>query len=954
MLKNQTRPPTNQPITIFIHKTLLFITGSDTYLRQFLLVLASIVYPFFGYVFHKAGLESEALLKQRLFISAAFLITAIISRYRDAVKAHLYTITVLGAYLLMTHAIYMTVVNSYSLQYCLAMLLTFALAMVVFKSITHLLIFDSICLVIAILPTFIISTPTVNGGLLFIPLLAVSAVNGLILASRLQSQERLKESEDMFRNVFYESADALLILDVHTGLILDCNKKAIELFEASQKEALLNIDANMLQKTPFSAEELTDLRREMTHSKQIRYTTQKGNAFWGDMVIRNIQIDGNPFLLTRISDITERINSEHRLAQEEQRYRTLVENTNEIIYSLSLGGVFTYVSSNWTSYLGHSTDQVIGLPFIRFVHPEDIATFSEALSKIIQTGWAQRDIVYRVKDASGKWRWQSGSGALMRDTDGKPAYVVGLATDITERKQAEEIIRNSGISLSEAQKIAHLGSWELDLTSKRMVWSDETFRMFGLEPGTETPSFEQYLSMIHPEDSVAYMEQVSRAINEGTTYETEMRILLPDGSDKYVLAKGQPIVEKRNVTRLVGTILDINNRKMVEFELKKAKEEAEMLTHSKSEFLSNMSHEIRTPMNAIIGLTDMLLQEELKPQVRDNIRMIKYSSDNLLVIINDILDFSKIEAGKVTFEQVEFELSQLIQDLEKTVDLRAKEKGLRIQTFIDESLPKVLIGDPYRLNQILLNLASNAVKFTQQGQISIRAKKLEQAGEQVKLLFEVEDTGIGIASEELDKIFESFVQASGTTTREYGGTGLGLTITKKLVELQEGKISATSIMDEGSVFRFELFFKVSDKEALTLPEPVQTEDKNLIGAKILMVEDNGINQIVAKRLLTRWNAEIDIANDGKEALAFLRYKQYDVVLMDIHLPKMNGYEITAIIRDPNSEVLDHDVPIVALTADAFPETREKTISAGMDDFVIKPFEQNLFYRTIVRNLKSKV
>ncbi len=507
-----------------------------------------------------------------------------------------------------------------------------------------------------------------------------------------------------------------------------------------------------------------------------------------------------------------------------------------------------------------------------------------------------------------------------------------------------------GKLLAEAQKLAGLGAWELDMDSQQITWSVETYQLFGLDPATESPGFAQFLESIHPEDKTLFQQSVEKLLQEGLPFSVDIRLLQPDGTGRYVQAKTQVIRRRSKIVRLIGTLLDIQDRKQLELSLLRAKEEAEALTRSKSEFLSSMSHEIRTPMNAIIGLTDMLLQEDLKPQIIDNIQMIKYSSDNLLVLINDILDLSKIEAGKVTFEQVEFDLHPLLSDFSKTNSFKAKEKGLGFDFHLEPNVPRVLIGDPYRLNQILLNLTSNAIKFTLQGYIHLRVAPIQQQDGVATLLFTVQDTGIGMSEAELSKIFERFVQASLNTTRQYGGTGLGLTITKKLVDLQGGKISVSSKAGEGSTFSVELSFKASEKIALAETIHTHKAEKDLSGVKILMVEDNVMNQIVGKRLLNRWKAEIDIANDGKEALELLHQHRYHLILMDIHLPKMNGYEITKLIRDGQSGISNRDIPIIALTADAFPEMKAKTLSAGMNDWVIKPFDQNSFFDSIVRNL----
>jgi|GEM_PF-3530018 len=499
--------------------------------------------------------------------------------------------------------------------------------------------------------------------------------------------------------------------------------------------------------------------------------------------------------------------------------------------------------------------------------------------------------------------------------------------------------------------INQLGYWEIDLETQGVLLCKEAQRLLDYRHPAHQSGPEHLFPYIHPQDLSAFQNILHAEDNDQKDFQIEIRSSKL-AQTHYLLLKGKKEKREGKKARLYGILLGVDAYKQREQELEKARQTAESMSHSKSEFLSSMSHEIRTPMNAIIGLTDMLLQEELKPQVMEHLRIIKYSSDNLLALINDILDLSKIEAGKVSFEQVEFDLYRQMHDLCNSIGFKARAKGLRLNCYLQEGLPKVLIGDPYRLNQILFNLTSNAIKFTHEGNINIRVvpASLVEDGK-IAIQFIVEDSGIGIPEEKLHFIFEKFEQASSNITREYGGTGLGLSITKKLVELQNGRITATSLEGKGSVFTIYLSFGVSKKAALAaVPPSLPHEDKNLTGVRLLMIEDNTFNQLVAKRLLNRWKAEIDVANNGMEALTLLRQHAYDVILMDIHLPGMNGYEITQLIRSGKAQVRNASIPIIALTADAFPEIREKTRQAGMNDWVVKPFDQNLFYEAILNNL----
>ncbi len=426
--------------------------------------------------------------------------------------------------------------------------------------------------------------------------------------------------------------------------------------------------------------------------------------------------------------------------------------------------------------------------------------------------------------------------------------------------------------------------------------------------------------------------------------------------------------ELGNVLGIVVVARDITEQKRNEKELIEAKVLAELATvfaedakdkaeramslaeeavKSKQQFLSNMSHEIRTPMNAIIGFTKVVLKTDLTAKQKEYLTAIKMSGDALIVLINDILDLAKVDAGKMIFEQTPFKLSLSIAAMLHLFETKIQERNLELVKEYDNNIPEVLVGDPVRLHQIILNLVSNAVKFTTKGKITVKVRLLNEDENKVTIQFGVTDTGIGIPESKLEKIFENFQQASSGTSRLYGGTGLGLAIVKQLVESQGGSISVKSKPDEGSTFSFTLSFDKTREAAEVETEIMEpkTENKNI---KVLVVEDIALNQLLMKTLLDDFGFERDIAANGKIAIERLQSKVYDIILMDLQMPEMNGFEATHYIRN----VMKLSIPIIALTADVTTVDLAKCKAVGMNDYIAKPVDERLLYSKIMGQVKK--
>jgi PAS domain S-box-containing protein len=399
---------------------------------------------------------------------------------------------------------------------------------------------------------------------------------------------------------------------------------------------------------------------------------------------------------------------------------------------------------------------------------------------------------------------------------------------------------------------------------------------------------------------------------------------------------------------ICASIRDVSSQKSIEKALKEAIIKSENAVKSKQQFLSNMSHEIRTPMNAIIGFTKVILNTELTSKQREYLTAIKMSGDTLIVLINDILDLAKVDSGKLIFEKTPFKLAASIKTMLHLFEAKFLEKNLELIVNYDSRIPEVIMGDAVRLHQIIINLVSNAIKFTSEGSITIGVQKLSKTDDIIIIEFSVADTGIGIGKNNIDKIFENFQQAHSQTSRIYGGTGLGLAIVKQLVEAQGGSISVKSVENQGSVFSFILQFDKAHGATVLDIDTVELVDYNISGTKVLVVEDVELNQLLMKTLLDDLGFECDIVGNGKIAIESLERNHYDIVLMDIQMPVMNGFQAADYIRN----TLQLNIPIIALTADVTTVDLEKCKTFGMNDFIAKPVDDRKLFNKIINLLKK--
>ncbi len=508
-------------------------------------------------------------------------------------------------------------------------------------------------------------------------------------------------------------------------------------------------------------------------------------------------------------------------------------------------------------------------------------------------------------------------------------------------------IREVAVARSEeqyrlAEKVAHVGHWRLDV-GKSVSWSDEVFHILGIAKEQGVPDNTEILDLYHPEDRAETRSELAHALKTGEGWKNTRRVVRPDGEIRSVISQGvcEQAADGR-VTAVFGVFADVT-------ELEKARHLAEEATQEKAAFLANMSHEIRTPLNSIIGFTDLLLEDgDLKPEHRRQLSLVQNAGCSLLTVVNDILDFSKMGAGKIELESEPFAIVSLVDNTVSMVLGTAQTKGLEIVTAIAPAISDYHIGDQNRVRQILLNLLNNAVKFTQAGTVTVDVASLSRDSASERVRFSVIDTGAGVAEDKQSRLFQQFSQADTSVSREYGGTGLGLAISKSLVELMGGQIGVASKLGKGSTFWFEIELPISAAAPVLKKADAFAQ---IGGRSILLVEDLPMNQELACALLTRVGHQVDVANHGGEAIEAVRNKKYDLILMDIQMPKVDGITATKAIRAMGGQIAT--IPIIAMTANVLPEQVREFRRVGMDAHVAKPIKQSELYGAIAQILGER-
>jgi PAS domain S-box-containing protein len=790
-----------------------------------------------------------------------------------------------------------------------------------------------------------------------------AANSGVDLADLEPTEIALLESEERFRSTFENAGAGIALCDVQ-GNFLEINQKFAEITGYANDE-LVGQSYQLIthpDDVDIDREQIQQILREeiQNYSIEKRYIRKDGSVVWVTLSASlERDLDRNPTrLIAVIQDISERWRLADELRRAKERLDVAVQGSNLTIWEFDMpdGQIDTSVVSfiNVWEPLGYDPSEMpkdFRAAFAQTLHPADQERVGRELQQALYGNQRDFESEYRIRRKDNTHLWTLARGIILRNEQGAPIRFIGSSVDITQIKTVEEALRESEARFRGTFENAAVGVAHVNADGRFLRVNQKYTEIVGYP--RERLIGSRFVEVIHPDDGPAAEQSLSKlASGEIQSYSREERIIRSDGETVWTNvsvsfqrdAAGAPL-------HSIAVIQDISLRKQLENELREAKEAAEAANRAKDEFLANVSHEIRTPMNAILGMTELVLDTPLADDQRQSLRTVESAAGNLLGLINDLLDFSKIEAGRFELEAEDFSLRAVLGDTLRALAIRAHRKGLDLISNVRPEVQDALVGDSGRLRQIVLNLVGNAIKFTERGEVVIDVSVASGPAPKgmVWLRFDVRDTGIGISEDKQQAIFRAFEQADSSTTRKYGGTGLGLTISAQLAKLMGGAISVHSEPGKGSVFSFtaQLGTRPADAPAsaesatvtsaagVRAPSQAEVVGGAVVPLNVLVAEDNGFNAQFMEALLVRRGHRVQLVSDGIAALAATKAEKFDLLLLDIHMPKLDGFGVIKAIREREFGS-GHHLPVIALTARSRPEDRDSCLEAGMDDFLAKP------------------
>ena len=698
--------------------------------------------------------------------------------------------------------------------------------------------------------------------------------------------------------------------------------------------------------TPESWEKLSsalNLTKEKGIPYEMELNTIRKDGSEGYMWVHGeaeFDAKGNISLIKGIAqDITSKKIAEYEKDELTKRLSYALDATGTGIWEWDPEHGKTVYSKPWLEMLGYKQNELnsIDIEWSSKLHPEDIDWVINEMNKIVKTreygdSFAQE---YRFKNKEGNYLWILNKGKVVeRNAKGKGVRIVGKHLDISELKESEQVIKENQMRLSLAVKAGGVGIWDWDIVSDKLTWDDQMFALYGVNKSDFTNAYEAWVNGVYEADKERGNEEIQKAIKGEKDFKTEFRVQYADGQIRYIKALATVLRDNEgNAIRMIGTNWDITAEKEAAAQIA-AREEAEKANNAKSEFLANMSHEIRTPLNSVIGFTDLLKKTPLSIIQQQYVNSANISGHTLLGIINDILDFSKIEAGMLDLDSIKSDMMQLIEDSIDIVKFAAAEKDIELLLDIDHSMPRFAHVDAVRLKQILVNLLGNAVKFTIKGEVELKIRYQAVDSGNGKLSLSVRDTGIGINKEQQSKLFKSFSQADSSTTRMFGGTGLGLVISQLIAEKMGSTIHVKSTVDVGTVFYFDITtrFEAGDELDYTKIKGVK---------RCLIIDDNANNQTIMKQMLLQWQIQSECCDSGFEALKIIEQPEpFDLIICDYNMPYINGIETIRMLKNKLKLSIEKQ-PVILLhsSLDNF-QLEKESLELGIRFHLSKPVKSN--------------